>query len=209
MSDPREVTDDPRGQVVERPDEAGLIERRLSSHLVHDGRFLKIYDDQVRMPDGAVTRREYVKHPGAVVVIPLLDDGRVIVERQYRYPLGQAILEFPAGKIDPGEPRFDCARRELREETGYTAEEWANPGRLHNAPAYATEFLDIWFARGLTAGERQLDEHEHLEVLVMEVDELLALASRGELTDAKTLIALLWLQNLRTGSWTLDWKRAY
>jgi len=212
MSDPHPPgTDDrdPRGPVVARSDEASLFEQRLASRAALDGHFLKVFDDTVRLPDGAVTRREYIVHPGAVVIIPMLDDGRLVIERQYRYPIGRAILEFPAGKIDPGEPRFDCARRELHEETGYTAREWANPGRLHNAPAYATEFIDLWFARGLTAGERRLDEHEHLDVLVMTLDELLALAATGELTDAKTLIALLWLQNLRVGVWKLDWNTSY
>ena len=197
---------DPRGTVVHDPHDASLLEQRVSGRPAYQGHFLQVFDDTVRLPDGAVTRREYIVHPGAVVIVPLLDDGRVVIERQYRYPIGRAILEFPAGKIDPGEPRFDCARRELAEETGYTAREWANPGLLHNAPAYATEFIDIWFARGLVAGPRRLDEHEHLDVLAMEVGELLALASRGELTDAKTLIALLWLQNLRAGLWKLDWK---
>jgi ADP-ribose pyrophosphatase len=199
---------DPRGDVRIRDDEASLVETRLASRPAYRGHFLQVFDDTIRLPDGQVTQREYIAHPGAVVIVPMLDDGRVVIERQYRYPIGRAILEFPAGKIDPGEPRFDCARRELLEETGYSASEWANPGLLHNAPAYATEFIDLWFARGLVAGERQLDEHEHLDVLVMTVDELLGLAATGALTDAKTLIALLWLQNLRAGTWSLDWKRA-
>jgi ADP-ribose pyrophosphatase len=200
---------DPRGTVSLHPGDEGLFEARVSGRHAWSGGFLKIYDDTVRLPDGATTSREYIVHPGAVVIVPFLDDGRLVVERQYRYPVGQAILEFPAGKIDPGEPTFDCARRELAEETGYTAREWATPGRIHNAPAYSTEFLEIWFARGLTAGPRQLDPHEHLDVLAMDLDTLLALAARGALTDAKTLIALLWLQNLRAGAWTLDWKAAY
>lgn len=203
-----DASPDPRGPVEVRADEASLLETRLASRAAYQGNFLQVFDDTIRLPDGQVTQREYIAHPGAVVIVPLLDDGRVVIERQYRYPIGRAILEFPAGKIDAGESRFDCARRELVEETGYSAREWANPGLLHNAPAYATEFIDIWFARGLVAGERRLDAHEHLDVLVMEVDELRALAATGALTDAKTLIALLWLQNLRTGAWTLDWKQA-
>jgi ADP-ribose pyrophosphatase len=200
---------DPRGDVALQPGDEGLFEARVTGRRVYDGGFLKVIDDTVRLPDGATTSREYIVHPGAVVIVPFLDDGRVVVERQYRYPIGQAIIEFPAGKIDPGERTFDCARRELAEETGYTAREWASPGRIHNAPAYSTEFLEIWFARGLTTGERRLDPHEHLDVLAMEVDALLAMAGRGALTDAKTLIALLWLQNLRAGAWTLDWKPSY
>ncbi len=200
---------DPRGRVTHPPEDASFVEHRLATRSAYDGAFLKIFDDTVRMPDDSTSAREYIVHPGAVMIVPLLDDGRVVIERQYRYPVGRVMLEFPAGKIDPGEPTFDCARRELAEETGYTAREWACPGRLHNAPAYATEFIEIWFARGLVAGERRLDEGEHLEVTTTTVDELSALAAQGVLTDAKTLIALLWLQNLRAGAWTLDWRASY
>jgi len=200
--------------MVDRPEPAPvapadehLAETRLDTTVVHDGHLVKLRRDRVRLPDGREAGREFIVHPGAVMVVPLTDDGRVVVERQYRYPVGRILTEFPAGKIDPGEAPFDCARRELREETGYSAQEWACAGRLHNAPAYATEFIEIWFARGLQAGPQSLDAGEHLEVLAVTPDSLLDAAGRGELTDAKTLIALLWLQNWQAGRWTLDWRR--
>jgi ADP-ribose pyrophosphatase len=138
--------------------------------------------------------------------VPLLPDGRLVMERQYRYPLGRVLLEFPAGKIDPGEAPFTTAVRELIEETGYRATEWARAGVLHNAAAYSTEGIEIWFARGLTLGERALDHGELIELVSMHEAELDARAARGELTDAKTLIGLLWLQKWRAGLWPLQWQ---
>ena len=127
----------------------------------------------------------------------MLDAERLIVERQWRYPIGKALIEFPAGKLEAGEPVLACAVRELFEETGYRAAEWARAGITHNAIAYSTEGIEIWFARGLTAGERQLDHGEFLDVFEATADELEAAAQAGELTDAKTLIGLLWLRNWR------------
>ena len=139
------------------------------------------------------------------MVVPLLDDGRLVMERQYRYPLGQVMLEFPAGKIDPGESVLHCAQRELAEETGYRARQWARACVMHNACAYSTEGIEIWFARGLQLGERQLDHGELIDLCLMDEAELDALAGRGELTDAKTLLGLQWLQKWRSGAWALDW----
>ena len=119
----------------------------------------------MRLPDGHTATREYVVHPGAVVVVPLLDDGRVVLERQYRYPVGHVMIEFPAGKLDAGEDPLVCGQRELLEETGYSAREWAHAGAMHLAVAYSTEIIDIWFARGLALGERQLDHGEFLDVI--------------------------------------------
>ena len=110
------------------------------------------------LPDGKQVTREYVIHPGAVMIIPQLDDGRLVLERQFRYPMGQVMIEFPAGKLDPGEEPLACAQRELLEETGYSAREWARAGLLHPVISYSTEFIDIWFAKGLVLSERQLDE---------------------------------------------------
>ena len=185
-----------------------LLEHGLSGTQVFRGHFLDVRRDAVRLPDGATSHREYIVHPGAVMIVPLLDDGRLVVERQYRYPLGRVMLEFPAGKLEAGEPPFACAVRELAEETGYCAREWARAGILHNAIAYSTEGIEVWFARGLTRGEQRLDAGEFVEVVALSADDLDALAARGELTDAKTLIGLLWLQRWRAGAWPLEWRPA-
>jgi len=147
-------------------------------------------------------------HPGAVVVIPLLDDGRIVLERQFRYPVGHVMIEFPAGKLDAGEDPFDCGRRELIEETGYTAREWAYAGAMHLAVAYSTEIIHIYFARGLSLGERQLDHGEFLDVFTATPDELAGWCREGKVTDAKTLTCTLWLQNVLSGAWALDWQAA-
>lgn len=185
-----------------------LAERKLESRQVYRGHFLDVRRDTVRLPDGKESAREYIVHPGAVMVVPLLDDGRLLMERQYRYPMGRVMLEFPAGKLDAGEDKLACAQRELLEETGYRAREWAHAGVLHNAIAYSDEGIEIFFARGLTPGERQLDEGEFLDLVTHAPSELELLAARGELTDAKTLIGLLWLSRWQSGAWALDWRPA-
>lgn len=186
--------------------DAHLRELTLASEQVYLGHFLDVRRDQVQLPDGGKAQREYIVHPGAAMIVPLLDDGRIVVERQWRHPLSRVMLEFPAGKIDAGEPPFECAVRELFEETGYRAAEWARAGLLHNAIAYSNEGIEVWFARGLTAGERALDQGEFLEVGSATLEELHDLACRGELTDAKTLIGMYWLQSWRAGRWPLQWR---
>jgi ADP-ribose pyrophosphatase len=185
-----------------------LRERGLGGRVLAKGGFLEVRRDDVRLPDGAAATREYVVHPGAVMIVPLLDDGRLVLERQYRYPVARVLLEFPAGKIDPGESTLACAQRELLEETGYRAREWAYAGVLHNAAAYSTEGIELWFARGLREGERRLDAGEFIELCLMSEAELDRSAAAGELSDMKTLIGLLWLQKWRAGSWALDWVAA-
>ena len=188
--------------------DAHLRESPVESRQVYRGAFLDVRRDQVRLPDGGLAQREYVIHPGAVMVVPLLPDGRLLVERQWRHPMGRAMREFPAGKLEAGEPVLECAIRELIEETGYRATEWARAGALNNAIAYSTETIEVWFARGLVAGERQLDAGEFLDICSASAEELDDLAHRGELSDAKTLIGLLWLQNWRAGRWAIEWQPA-
>ena len=190
------------------PPDAHLREETETSEQVFRGHFLDVRRDMVRLPDGHQASREYIVHPGAVMVVPLLADGRLVVERQWRYPLARVMLEFPAGKLDPGEAPLTCGIRELAEETGYRATEWARAGILHNAIAYSNEGIEVWFARGLTLGARALDDGEFLDVAQMSAEELDVLAMRGELTDAKTLIGLLWLQNWLAGRWPLTWQPA-
>jgi ADP-ribose pyrophosphatase len=188
-----------------KPDDAHLTETRVASQELLRGHFLHAMRDTVRLPDGKEAFREYVIHPGAVMVVAELPDGRLVLERQFRYPVQSVMVEFPAGKLDPGEDSLACAQRELLEETGYTARQWARAGVLHPVISYSTEFIDIWFARELTAGERQLDAGEFLDVFSASADELLQWCRDGRVTDAKTLTGMLWLQNLRSGAWSLDW----
>lgn len=189
-------------------DDAHLRESLLSTDEVYAGNFLKVRRDTVTMPDGRTATREFIRHPGAVMVVPLLDDGQLLLERQYRYPMGRVMLEFPAGKLDAGESPLACGQRELTEETGYRAREWAYAGVLHNAIAYSDEGIHIYFARGLTPGPRHLDDGEFLDLVTYSPEALDALARDGSLTDAKTLIGLLWFQRWQQGAWPLNWQAA-
>jgi len=195
-------------RTVHKTDDAHLVERQLDSAEVYQGHFLRVLKDRVALPDGSTSSREFIRHPGAVMVVPLLDDGRLLMERQFRYPMGRVMLEFPAGKLDAGEDPLACGQRELTEETGYTAAEWAYAGVLHNAIAYSDEGIHIYFARGLVQGPQRLDDGEFLELVAHTPAELDALAARGELTDAKSLIGLLWLQRWQQGAWPLAWRPA-
>ncbi|WP_082955456.1 NUDIX domain-containing protein [Tepidimonas fonticaldi] len=197
--------------------DAALVPERHPAHLVEvcretstvwQGHFLSLCRDRVQLPDGREAGREYLRHPGAVLVVPMLADGRLVLERQYRYPVRRAMIEFPAGKRDAGEPSFVCAERELREETGYQAGEWARAGVLHPAIGYSDEVIEIWFARALCEGERRLDEGEFLDVLAVSPAALLQAVWRGEVTDGKTLAALLWWQNVTMGACPLEWRPA-
>lgn len=190
--------------------ELHLSELKLSSEELFKGDFLHAFRDCVKLPDGTLTHREYVVHPGAVMIIPLLIDVngevRVVLERQFRYPMGQVMIEFPAGKLDAGESIQRCAQRELMEETGYSATEWSRAGVMHPVISYSTEFIDIWFARGLTLGPRHLDQGEFLDVFTASPAELFLWCQDGRVTDAKTLSGAMWLQNVLSGAWPLTWQ---
>lgn len=187
-------------------DDGHLRERRTGGRTLLEGGFLEVHRDDVVLPDGSAATREYIRHPGAVAVVPLLDDGRVVLVRQYRYPIARTIVEIPAGKRDAGESTLECARRELREETGFRAREWAFACEIHNAAAYSSESIWIYFARGLIGGEQKLDDGEFVEVMKLSEAELDALAMGDGLPDVKTRIGLHWLQRWRAGAWPLAWQ---
>ncbi|MDO5652919.1 MAG: NUDIX hydrolase, partial [Brachymonas sp.] len=164
----------------------------------------------VRLPTGALAGREYVQHPGAVVIVGVLEHEsaapRYVVEYQYRHPVGRAMIEFPAGKLDPQEPGLHCARREFLEETGFAARQWAFAGAMHNCIGYSDERIDIWFARDLHYCGQQLDDGELLRVYAAPLSDLLQRVQNGALTDAKTITALLWAQQVEQGTWSLPWQ---
>lgn len=168
-------------------DENDLVEHQVSSEVLLDGGFLQYRKDTVRLPNGETSTREYVVHPGAVVVIPYLDDDTLLLIKQFRYPVGLTMIEFPAGKIDPGEDPLVCAQRELQEETGYTATHWQRVGQMHLAVGYSDEIIHIYAARGLQAGEQSLDEEEFVQVFEADVSTFLDWCDAGEVTDAKTM----------------------
>ena len=172
-----------------------LEETTLDSTPVYDGVFLRVLRDTVRAPDGHVTVREYLQHPGAVMMIPLFDDGTVLLERQYRYPLRKSFIEFPAGKIDAGESLLACAQRELLEETGYEAAEWIHLGGFHNAIGYCDEKIEVFVAHGLTKSRgANTDAGEVLEVFTAPWQDLLDWTRDGTVTDVKTIVGVLWLR---------------
>ena len=177
--------------------DAHLRERAVRREQLLLGNFLQVVRDTVRLPDGGESYREFILHPGAVAIVALLDDGRVVLERQYRHPVGRVMIEFPAGKLNAGEDSQVCAQREMLEETGYTAREWVRAGTMHPCIGYADEVIEIWFARGLTRGSRHL--------ITATPAELLAWCRQGQVTDGKTLSCALWLQNVLSGHWVLDW----
>jgi ADP-ribose pyrophosphatase len=181
---------------------AHLAETLIESSQVFQGKLLDVRLDRVRLPDASEAVREYVKHPGAVVVIPVLDDGKLLLERQFRYPLGRTMLELPAGKIDPGELVENTAKRELLEETGFVAKQWRHLGVMHPCVGYSDERIEIFLARELVQhGEQNLDQGEFIDVLKLTLEEAVAAVRAGEITDTKTITALFWAEKVIFSQW--------
>lgn len=178
-----------------------MTETTLERQTVFEGKFLKVRRDLARLPDGTTATREFVVHPGAAAMVPIGSDERILVERQFRYAMGAMYVEIPAGKIDAGESSIQTARRELLEETGYEAAQWAFLTRVHPAIGFTDEVMDIYLAKDLVLRERSMDVDEFLEVewvtLGWMMDELRA----GRLPDVKTQIAVHWLDRLFSGHW--------
>jgi ADP-ribose pyrophosphatase len=171
-----------------------FTETFLEGEVVFQGRLLRVHRDRVRLPDGGETMREYIRHPGAVAIVALFEDGRVLLERQFRYALGREFIEIPAGKLEPGEEHLATAKRELLEETGYVAAEWRRLGLIHNAIGYSDEGIELWLAKGLEHRGQKLEPGEFLEVITMPLAEALAMVRGGRITDVKTVAGLLWLK---------------
>ncbi len=182
-------------------DDTDFTEETLSTEAVFDGKLLKVHRDRVRLPDGHESLREWIAHPGAVTVIAVLDNDRLLFERQYRYPLRRVFLELPAGKIDPGEHVLDTARRELREETGYKARTWLHVATTHPCIGYSDERIEIFLARGLSYVGEALDHGEILEVAELSLADALLAVRDGEITDGKTIAALFWAEKIFSGAW--------
>jgi len=174
-----------------------FTEKRLSSKRVYRGRLLDVREDAVRLPSGRDARRETIRHPGAAAVVPFLDRDRVVLVRQYRYALARHFYEIPAGKIDAGETPLRTAKRELREECGYSARHWRCLAAIHPCIGYSDERIDIYVARRLAHVGHAPDEDEHLEAVVMPIAKALRWAREGRITDAKSIIGLLLAANCR------------
>lgn len=178
---------------MKRSKRSDLTEHFVAGSRVFDGSFLKVHRDTVRLPDGSEGGREYIRHPGAVAIVALFEDGSVLLERQYRYPSRREFIEIPAGKLEPGEPHLDTAKRELLEETGYVAAEWTRLGVIHTAIAYTDEAIELFLAKKLTKTEAKLDAGEFLETMVVPFDEAVAMVRDGRISDSKSVIGILWV----------------
>lgn len=169
-----------------------LTEKKVSSELIYDGKIVHLYKDAITLPDGTPSMREYIRHNGAVCIVPVTDEGEVILERQYRYAVGREMVEIPAGKLDtPDEDLTEAALRELREETGAMPRELIDLGDFFGSPAILSERIRMFLARGLCFGENDLDEDEFLETFRVPFDEAVRMVLAGELPDGKTQVAIL------------------
>jgi len=179
---------------------ADFTETQVSSKTVYQGKLLHVLEDDVRLPDGGRARREYIRHPGAAMILPLLEPEVVVLVRQFRYPLGRHFYEIPAGKLDPGEAPLQAAQRELREECGYQAADWRRLATLHPCIGYSSEAIELYCASGLTHVGSNLEAGEFLETVPLRLDEALRRVRDGTITDAKTVIGLLWWEAMRRGA---------
>lgn len=182
-------------------DPADFTETLMSSESVFEGRLLKVRRDTVRLPDGGTATREYIRHPGAVVILAQPDPQTVLMERQFRYPLGRHFIELPAGKIDAGEKPLATAQRELHEECGYRAGQWQRLATLHPCIGYADEAMELFLARDLTHIGNRLDEGEFLEVMTVPLVQAVNWVRDGSITDPKTALGLLWAEKIACGEW--------
>ncbi len=176
-----------------------LQETCIDTAAVYDGCLLHVRRDTVRLPDGNVSVREYVTHPGAVAVLAILDNGNLIMERQYRYGPGQEFVEIPAGKIDDEEDSLDTGKRELLEETGYVASEWIHLTTTWPCIGYGDERIEYFLARGLTRQQRNLDEGEFLEVFELSLADAIEWVRQGKINESKTIVGIFWLEKYLKG----------
>jgi ADP-ribose pyrophosphatase len=179
-----------------------LTEKKIDGKVMYDGNFITVCKDNVLLPDGSTSTREYITHPGAVAVLALLDNGKLVMERQYRYPLHREFIELPAGKIDDDEDILLCAQRELLEETGYVAREWIHLTTAWPCIGYADECMEYFLARGLTHEGSRLDDGEFLEVFELSLEDALEWVRAGKISDSKTIVGLFWLDKVLNGAWS-------
>lgn len=182
-----------------------LEEVRLRGESLYKGVLLDVQRDWVRAPDGHEQSFEYTLHPGAAAIVPMLDDGRLVMERQWRYAMNRSFLEFPAGKLNAHEQPLVAAQRELAEETGYRARDWAVLGEVHPVIAYSTETIHLFMAKGLVAGPSAREQGECMELVMISPDDFFKAIYQGQVTDSKTLACALWLDRVLRKEWEVKW----